>query len=186
LEKALNDGIKGIKGQYVVIDEGVTIGEGTSIWNLVYIGAHARIGANVTVASLVHIAAEVVVEDDSMIEANACIGHLAKIGRRCFIGPGVVINADPFPPVRKATGVAAWHGVKIEDEAIIGARAIINAGVVVGRGAVVGMGAVVISDVPPGTVVMGSPARPIYRREEYDLRQQEWVAQWEKNHKGSR
>ena len=182
MKKELTSHSKAVKGQYVVIDEDVAIGAGTTIWNLVYIGARARIGANVTVASLVHIAAEVVVGDESMIEANACIGHLAKIGRRCFIGPGVVINADPFPPVRKATGVAAWVGVQIEDEAIIGARAIINAGVVVGRGAVVGMGAVVVSDVAPHTVVMGSPARPIYRREEYDLRQQEWVAKWEKTH----
>ena len=50
-----------IKGKYVVIDEGVSIGEGTSIWNLVYIGSRVRIGANVTVASLVHLAADVTV-----------------------------------------------------------------------------------------------------------------------------
>ena len=69
--------------------------------------------------------------------------------------------------------------MRIEDEAIIGTGAIINAGVVIGRRAVVGMGSLVVSDVPAETVVMGSPARPIYKREEYDKRQQEWVEKFE-------
>ena len=36
------------------------------------------------------------------------------------------------------------------------------------------MGAVVIHDVPPNTVVAGTPAKPKYSRAEYDKKQNEW------------
>jgi acetyltransferase-like isoleucine patch superfamily enzyme len=69
--------------------------------------------------------------------------------------------------------VAAWEGVELEDEVVLGARATVLSGVTIGRGAVVGMGAVVLKDVPPGMVVTGSPARIICSRVEYERRQLE-------------
>jgi len=51
--------------------------------------------------------------------------------------------------------------IVIEDDAWIGAGAIILPGITIGRGAVVGAGAVVTRDVPPYTIVVGVPARPI-------------------------
>jgi UDP-2-acetamido-3-amino-2,3-dideoxy-glucuronate N-acetyltransferase len=135
-----------VRGQFVVIEPDVSIGEGTSIWNLVYVGQAAVIGCNVTIATLVHIAAGTTVGDGTTIQASACIGHNAHIGKDCFVGPGVVMNADPYPPIRRVTGSAAWESVTIEDEAIIGAGAILNAGVTIGQRAVVGMGAIVTSD----------------------------------------
>lgn len=51
--------------------------------------------------------------------------------------------------------------VVIEDHAWVGAGAIILAGVKIGRHSIVGAGAVVTSDVPPGSVVAGIPARVI-------------------------
>lgn len=171
---------RAIKGQHAVVSRDVRIGEGTVIWNLVYVGPGVTIGNNVTLGSLVHVAAGASIGDGTMVEGAAYIGRLSKIGRNCFIGPKVVITGDPYPPVRRNTGVSAWTGVTVEDEAIIGAGACIRAGIVVGRRAVVGMGSVVLSDVPPGTVVAGVPARPIYDRDEYDRRQMERAARWEK------
>lgn len=169
---------QGIKGQYVVLGEGVSIGEGTSIWNLVYIGSRVTIGSGVTIASLVHIASDVTIGDGTMIEGSTFIASNSRIGRDCFIGPGVVTTDDPFPPVRRTTGIAAWPGVTIEDGAIVCAGARIKAGVVIGRRAVVGMGAVVIADVPPETVVIGVPARSVYSRQVYDQRQMEAAIEW--------
>jgi acetyltransferase-like isoleucine patch superfamily enzyme len=51
--------------------------------------------------------------------------------------------------------------VRIEDDAWIGCSVVILAGVTVGKGAVVGAGSVVISDVPPGVLVAGNPARVV-------------------------
>jgi galactoside O-acetyltransferase len=58
--------------------------------------------------------------------------------------------------------------VTIEDDVWIGAGAILLPGVVVGAGSVVGAGAVVGSNVPPGVVVAGVPARIIRRITDVD------------------
>jgi len=55
--------------------------------------------------------------------------------------------------------------VRIGDKAVIGFNSIILKGVTVGEGSVVGVGSVVTRDVPPYTVVAGSPARVIRRLE---------------------
>ena len=53
--------------------------------------------------------------------------------------------------------------VVIGDHVFIGANAVVNMGVTIGSHAVVGAGAVVTRDVPPYTVVVGVPARPVAR-----------------------
>ena len=126
------------------------------------------IGNNVKIGSLAHVDYDVRVGDNSKIEGLAYIPPLTRIGKNVFIGPGAVITNDPYPMSPKMAGV------EIEDGAIIGGRAVIKAGVKVGRNSVVGMGAVVTKDVPPGTVVIGIPARPVYTRKEYDAKKKKW------------
>jgi len=67
-----------------------------------------------------------------------------------------------------APGVKCNGNIVIEDHAYIGAGAVIKQGkpgepLVIGRGAVVGMGAVVTKSVPPGTTVVGNPARIMHK-----------------------
>lgn len=54
--------------------------------------------------------------------------------------------------------------VVFEDDVWVGSGAVILKGVRVGRGSIVAAGAVVIRDVPPYTVVGGTPAKVISRR----------------------
>jgi maltose O-acetyltransferase len=51
--------------------------------------------------------------------------------------------------------------VEIGDGAWIGARATILPGVTIGRGAVVSAGSVVNKNVPPNSIVAGTPARVV-------------------------
>ncbi|WP_425670443.1 CatB-related O-acetyltransferase [Vibrio owensii] len=57
----------------------------------------------------------------------------------------------------------------IGDAAWIGMRAMIMPGVTIGEGAVIAANSVVTKDVPPYTVVAGSPAKPVKLRFEQDI-----------------
>lgn len=86
-----------------------------------------------------------------VMHPNITIGHDVRIFH------GVTIAGE--------TWIGSSHRVIVEDGAVIGVGAKImprpNCGLRIGRRAVVGAGAVVTHDVPPETVVVGIPARPM-------------------------
>jgi maltose O-acetyltransferase len=110
------------------------------------------------------------------------IGRNTRIDRNCTldarspltIGENVAISSDvmilagthdPNDPKFAPSEVGPW-AVTVEDYVWIGTRAMILPGLTVGRGAVVAAGSVVTRDVPPLTIVAGSPAKQIGMREE--------------------
>jgi maltose O-acetyltransferase len=82
------------------------------------------------------------------IEARRSI----RIGARCKVGSMVRI-ADAFrsdtAPVVLGDDVWLAHGVVVEP------------GVTIGRGSVVSAGSVVTTSIPPGSLAVGNPARPV-------------------------
>lgn len=91
------------------------------------------------------------------------------IGNNCLIGGGVLIcgvnhgHATRNIPMRQQTLMAA--PVVIGEDVWIGMGAIILPGVTIGSGAIIGAGAVVTTDVAPGDVVGGVPARHVKTRQ---------------------
>jgi acetyltransferase-like isoleucine patch superfamily enzyme len=85
------------------------------------------------------------------------------IGDRVAIAQRVMIILASHPnDSRLRTLVRSVFGhVAIRDDAWIGAGAIILPNVTIGEAAIVGAGAVVTKDVPPRTIVIGNPARPL-------------------------
>ena len=85
------------------------------------------------------------------------IGGTSKVGARVkFMGNNTVGTAkDNGCPV-------------IEDDAVVGCGARILGPIRIGKGAMIGANAVVLSDVPPGAVVSGIPAKVHTRRGEAD------------------
>jgi acetyltransferase-like isoleucine patch superfamily enzyme len=91
-----------------------------------------------------------------------------KIGDDVYTGPMVQFVAvnhmhdDPTRLIRQQ-GITA-QGITIEDDVWIGANAVILDGVTVGRGSIIGAGAVVANDIPPYSIAVGTPAKPIKDR----------------------
>jgi carbonic anhydrase/acetyltransferase-like protein (isoleucine patch superfamily) len=112
-----------------------------------------------------------------------------RIGAHCSVWPGVVLRGDiNFIEVGEGTNIqdgavvhladefpvvigkfvtighlAAVHACVIEDECLIGMHATILDGAVVGAQSLVGAGALVTKGmkIPPGSLVMGAPARVV-------------------------
>lgn len=90
------------------------------------------------------------------------------IGNDVYTGPMVKFVAvnhvfdDPDRPIREQ-GITA-QGIVVEDDVWIGAGVTIVDGVTVGRGSIIGAGAVVTGDIPPYSIAVGIPAKPVKDR----------------------
>lgn len=84
------------------------------------------------------------VQDQAVIHGD--VGFPADIGRDVTIGHGALV-----------------HGCTVEDGCLIGMGAILLNGCVIGAGSLVAAGALVTQHtvIPPGSLVMGSPARVV-------------------------
>ena len=128
---------------------GCTIGADTRIASFVEIQKNAKVGMRCKISSHTFICEGVTIEDE------------------CFIGHHVCFINDRYPRATAESGQLQteddWEVVPIRicQGASIGSGAVIMCGVTIGEGALVGAGAVVASDVPPGCIVAGVPAKVI-------------------------
>src|SRR5204863_2938961 len=106
----------------------------------------------------------VLVENDTTIgaltkiQAEAYITAYTTLEDNVFIAPCVVTTNDNFMG-RTEKRHELIKGPTVRRGARVGGGAIICPGIEVGEEAFVGAGAVVTKDVPPRTVVVGTPAR---------------------------
>jgi carbonic anhydrase/acetyltransferase-like protein (isoleucine patch superfamily) len=113
----------------------VLIGSGSSVWyNSVLRGDTDRIT----------IGTDTNIQDLSMIHADP--GVPCVVGNRVTVGHRVIL-----------------HGCVVEDDCLIGMGAVLLNGVRIGRGSVIGAGALVLenTEVPPGSLVLGFPAKVV-------------------------
>lgn len=85
------------------------------------------------------------------------------IGDNCQIGPNVqILTADhPRNPAERDAGLENGKPISLGRNVWIGGGAILLPGVRVGDDAIIGAGAVVTKDVAAGETVVGNPARPL-------------------------
>jgi maltose O-acetyltransferase len=88
-----------------------------------------------------------------------------EIGDDALLGDAIVLDTDMHPvgTGRRHDPAAEVHSapVVIERNVWVGGQAAVLPGVRIGEGSVVGFRAVVTTDVPPGVVVAGNPARVV-------------------------
>jgi len=122
---------------------------GGTFINVIHPTAHiapdAKIGSGLFLFVHALISVGATVGDHTSLNANASVGHDAAVARGCTISSYCDITGN----VRLETGV------------FMGSHASVLQGITVGEFATVGAGSVVIRKVPPGTSVMGVPARAI-------------------------
>lgn len=119
----------------VVIGD-VTLGEGASIWH------HCTVRGDV---NWIRIGEASNVQDNTVIHVTHGTAP-TQIGDRVTIGHGAII-----------------HGCTIEDDVLIGMGATVMDHAVIGTNSIVGAGALVTggTEVPPRSMVLGSPARVV-------------------------
>jgi len=107
--------------------------------------------------------------------------YLVKIGNHVGIANDVLFmthDGGPWVFRHEIADMQVFGPIVIEDNCIIGANAILFPNIRIGPNSIVGAGSVVISNVPPNTIVMGVPARPLGSVEKYKEKCLErWKAQ---------
>ncbi len=136
----------------------------------VAIGPGAKVARGAVVQRSVEIGEGTYINRGTVLKGRPPI----RIGKYTEIGEGVRVTSENHRLDRanlsnryRFGGVSPHESrgpIEIGNSVWIGDDAIVLAGVKLGDGAVIGAGAVVTKDVPPFTIVAGSPARPIRRR----------------------
>jgi acetyltransferase-like isoleucine patch superfamily enzyme len=128
-----------VTGHHVTVREKTMAGDGFQIGTLTDIQGHCRIGHHVRTQS------------------SVTIGQESVIGNFVWLYPGVLLTNDPNPPSNQVCGVV------LEDYVVVAAKAALLPGVRIGKGCFVTAHSLVGQDMPPDSLVSGSPAKRMCR-----------------------
>lgn len=141
------------------VSDKALIGDGTKVWINVQIRENARIGAGCILSKDVYVDHAVRIGDRCKIQNSVSVYSGVSIGDDVFVGPNVAFTNDRVP--RAFNTDWCITETKVETGASLGANSTIVCGITIGEYAMVAAGSVVTKDVPPYTLVMGNPARPV-------------------------
>lgn len=142
----------------------VSVGKDVRIFN--FVNAYGcSIDDNSRVGAFVEIQKGATIGKNCKISSHTFICEGVHIEDNVFIGHGVMFTNDLLPRATRPDGTPQteedWKLIEtfVKKGASIGSNATILCGITIGENALVGAGAVVTKDVPPNTVVAGSPAK---------------------------
>ena len=147
-----------VPGVLVTGARNVTLGEGVRLLSNCHLWATER--GRLTIGPRPYIGSH------SWLVANESItvGADVLIAPFCYVQDTDHGFADPAVAIALQPSVSS--AIVIEDNVWLGAHTVVTRGVRIGRGSVIGAGSVVTHDIPPYTVAVGAPARPIRSRDQ--------------------
>lgn len=140
---------------HTVIYAGSTFEDGLETGHHATIREGITAGVNLRIGTLADLQGDTTFGRYVRLHSSVQIHKGSTIGDFVWVFPSAVLTNDPHPP-----SDVAFAGVVVEEFAVIAAMACIAPGVRVGARSLVAASSMVTRDVPPETVVMGSPARP--------------------------
>ena len=163
-------------GKCVQIGSGVNIRGNTrnleiDDYSHIDINVGLEIYAPMRIGKYVHIAPNVYIQsgDDVVINDYAAVANGAKIysASNTYTSPEgheneMLLSMSASAP--QELQHVKYGKVIIEEYAFIGMNCVILPGVRIGRGAIIGAEAVVVKDIPPCTIAVGIPAKPLKLR----------------------
>ncbi len=153
--------IESYEGTVPFIHESAFVAASADVIGNVTIGDEASVWYNATLRGDIN---EIVIGPQSNVQDNACI-HLSD-DYGTYLGELVTIGHS-----------AIVHAATVKDEVLIGMGACILDGAVIGERSIIGAQALVTGgmEIPPGSLVLGSPARVV---KTLDLQDQSEIKQW--------
>lgn len=148
-----------IVGVQAIIYMGTVIGEHCQIGDRAIIREGSRIGDRCVIGANADVQYGVSIGDNVKVMNASHISGGTVIGDDTFIGPGVMTANDPRVTPGDYKDNPERRAPVIGKRVMIGVGAILLPGVRIGDDAVIGAGAVVTRDVVAGTRVLGMPAR---------------------------
>ncbi len=151
-------------GENTVVSTGAIVFAGASVGARSIVGDQSCIRERVTLGDDCVLGRGSLIENDTTvgagtrIQAGAYITAYSTLEEDVFIAPCVVTTNDNYMG-RTERRRGEMRGPTIRRSARVGGGAVLCPGVEIGEEAFVGAGAVVTKDVPPRTLVVGSPAR---------------------------
>jgi UDP-2-acetamido-3-amino-2,3-dideoxy-glucuronate N-acetyltransferase len=140
------------------VDDGAVVGSGTKIWHFCHVLSGAQIGERCSLGQNVNVGSRAIIGNGVKIQNNVSIYDDVIIEDDVFCGPSCVFT-NVINPRAFVERKDEYKKTVVKKGASIGANATIVCGVTIGEYALVGAGAVVTKDVPPYSLVYGSPAR---------------------------
>ena len=122
--------------------------EGSPIWAIVThpaatIANSVKIGAGTVIMAGAIVNPDTTLGQHTIVNTGATVDHDCSIGSFAHISPGAHLAGN----------------VNVGDDALLGIGCSVIPGCRIGEGSVIGAGAVVVSDIPPGVIAKGVPAR---------------------------
>ncbi len=140
-----------------------TVGEGTRVWAFAHVMPGARIGRNCNLGEHVFVENEVSIGDGCTIKNNVSVWDLVTLEADVFVGPQAVFTNDLKPRAFLKRGHEALVPTRVKRGATLGANCTIVCGITIGEYSMIAAGAIVTKDVPPHTMVIGTPAKPVWK-----------------------